>query len=48
MPGIFSSNDLLKLGYEEDELLHEDPSLCGMCSITWNGCHNTTRRPLRQ
>lgn len=34
MSEIFSSSDLLKLGYQEDELLLEDPSLCTVCSST--------------
>lgn len=40
MSGIFSSNDLLKLGYEEDELLLEDASLCSVCSYT---CSSTAQ-----
>jgi hypothetical protein len=33
-PDIVSSSDLLKLGYQEDELLLEDVSLCGQCTFT--------------
>ena len=45
MTNIFSSADLLKLGYEEDGLLHEDPSLCSLCSHTCNSA--TAIRPVR-
>lgn len=31
---IVSSSDLLKLGYQEDELLLEDVSLCSVCTET--------------
>jgi hypothetical protein len=29
--------DLLQLGFEDDPLLLEDPSLCTLCSFTCNG-----------
>jgi hypothetical protein len=34
MPEVFSSSDLLRLGYEQDELLLEDMSLCTVCTLT--------------
>jgi hypothetical protein len=34
MSEIFSSSDLLRLGYEQDELLLEDMSLCALCTST--------------
>jgi hypothetical protein len=42
MSEIFTSSDLLKLGYQDDELLLEDPSLCTVCSST---CTVTSVRP---
>lgn len=39
MSEILNSNDLLKLGYADDDLLLEDASLCSLCSYT---CANTT------
>ena len=29
-----TADDLLKLGYEDDAFLLEDPSLCTLCSLT--------------
>jgi hypothetical protein len=29
-----TSEDLMELGYENDEFLLEDPSLCSLCSWT--------------
>jgi hypothetical protein len=36
MSEILNSNDLMKLGYAEDDLLLDDPSLCGACTSTCN------------
>jgi hypothetical protein len=41
MSNVFSSNDLLKLGYADDELMLEDVSLCSVCTFT---CSSTSKQ----
>jgi hypothetical protein len=50
MSEILNSNDLMKLGYAEDDLLLDDPSLCTICSSTCSGseCSVTQQKPPTQ
>jgi hypothetical protein len=45
MANILSSSDLLMLGYQEDDLLLEDASLCSLCSYTCKTTSTTSPPP---
>ncbi|WP_439658466.1 hypothetical protein ACSHWB_39730 [Lentzea sp. HUAS TT2] len=45
MPERLNADDLLRMGYVDDQLLLEDVSLCSLCSHTCGGTAHTPIQP---